>query len=257
MLTNLTTKYCLLVGIHTALAGVCLALFVIVLATYIARTKQYYRYRAYNEFLKKQLVLEKQLYKNIDKIYDETRIMRHDTKHYLTTVLGLLVNEEYQAAEKLIMDVLGKNAESSMINYGASNIINTVLNVKNNECKNNQIPMEIIVSGGVPKNEELNIAIILSNLLDNAIEANTDIKDKGVWVDMYEQKGMFYLTVKNNVDEKLLINNPKLESTKKDGKNHGVGILSVKTLVKEADGSYETTVTNNQFNSYVTIPFNM
>lgn len=256
-LTSLTTEYGILSGIHAAAAVVCLALFIVAIIVSVIRTRQYCRYKHYNQFLKEQLLLQKQLYKKIDTIYDETRIMRHDTKHYLTAVLGLIINEDYKAAEQLIMDVIGRSAETSLINYGPSNIINTVLNVKQTECRSRDISVEITVSGRVPREQELNIAVILSNLLDNAMEASVNADVKKIWVDMYEQKGMFYLMVKNTINGQQAANYPRLESTKKDKKHHGIGILSVKTLVKDADGSYERSLSGDRFTSYVTIPFNV
>ena len=62
----------------------------------------------------------------------------------------------------------------------------------------------------------MNVAILLSNLLDNAMEAAEKAELRKVQLEMYEEKGMYYIDIINTVNASVLHHNPKLQSTKKD-----------------------------------------
>lgn len=253
-LTSLTTEYMAMIDIHIASAGVCLVLLLTACTVLILNIRRYYKCKLYNDFLKQQLFLEKNLERRVDDIYEQSRMMRHDIKHYLTAVLGLVVNEDYKEAEKLIIDIIGKTSEKTMINYSACSTINAVLNLKSDECKKKNIAFDINVSGSIPNEQQINIAIVLSNLLDNAIEATQKSEKKIIKLEMYEQKGMFYIMMENTFDGKIN-NGKKVESSKSDRWQHGLGILSIKKLVKDLDGVYEKYVEGDVFFNYLSIPF--
>ncbi|MDO5127395.1 MAG: GHKL domain-containing protein [Eubacteriales bacterium] len=197
---------------------------------------------------------EQNLYKRINDIYEDCRIMRHDVKHYLTVLLGLIINEEYEDAKHLIIDVVGNDFRGSYVRYMGSNVINAVLNEKLNRCNENGISMELVVSGEVPKQSELNLAIITANLIDNAIEFEKNETQKQIWVELVQHKGMYSLTVRNHISDSVLKTNPKLSTTKSDKMTHGLGVGSIKKLVKRMDGIYQCYEENKMFTSYISIP---
>ncbi|MGN0435643.1 MAG: hypothetical protein ACI4D8_03325, partial [Wujia sp.] len=166
-LVNMPTEYMFLfgskAGIHQIAVAVvvCFVLLLGLCVVALIKLHDSYKYREYSELLRKQLEHEKNMYKSIEKVHEKTRIMRHDLKHYLTTILGLVVNEEYKEAEAFIINTLGKNVNTSIVMYKGSDVINAVLNDKQGSCIEHGIQMDIIVNGSVPKGNELDMAVVL------------------------------------------------------------------------------------------------
>ncbi len=236
--------------------GIVIALLVIfdAIFLYIYRKRERNKWIE-NDLLKLQLEHERSMHQKINDVYEESRIIRHDLKHYLSVVLGLLINEEYDEARELIIKIIGRGAGTKVVRYQGSNVINAVLNDKQNMCDNMGIDLMIAISGGIPESKELNIAIILANLLENGIEAQSRVQNKKIWLNIMEQKGMLYIVVKNTIAEPVLENNPELKTTKADKTRHGFGISSVKELVKTMDGSFQQNEENGTFMSYISLPF--
>ncbi len=210
---------------------------------------------AKNDILKLRLREEQNMYHKINGLYEESRIMRHDLKHYLVIILGMIINEEYKAAEDFIIDIIGRRINTPIVHYQGSSAINAVLNDKYSVCKNKSIDVQLIVSGSVPKAHESDIAIILANLLDNAIEAQCTLEDKKIWVSMVEHKGMYYIIVRNRISDSVLNKNFGLHTTKQDKRKHGLGINSIIYLVHNMDGYYQRYEEQDIFTTFISIPF--
>lgn len=210
---------------------------------------------AKNDILKLRLQEEQNMYHKINELYEESRLMRHDLKHYLAVVLGMIINGEYTDAEDFIIDVIGRKVNTPIVHYQGSSAINAVLNDKQSVCKNKSIDLQLIVSGNVPKRHELDIAIILANLLDNAIEAQGPLEDKRIWVSMVAHKGMYYIIVRNRISGSVLNSNFGLHTTKQDKGKHGLGISSIICLVRNMDGYYQRYEEQDVFTTFISIPF--
>lgn len=210
---------------------------------------------AKNDILKLRLQEEQNMYHKINELYEESRLMRHDLKHYLAVVLGMIINGEYTDAEDFIIDVIGRKVNTPVVHYQGSSAINAVLNDKQSVCKNKSIDLQLIVSGDVPKRHELDIAIILANLLDNAIEAQGSLEDKRIWVSMAAHKGMYYIIVRNRISGSVLNSNFGLHTTKQDKGKHGLGISSIICLVRNMDGYYQRYEEQDIFTTFISIPF--
>lgn len=103
--------------------------------------------------------------------------------------------------------------------------------------------------------DDLDLYILLSNLLDNAIENC----DKGVAkIDMIaELKNEFLIiTVCNPIIESVLKGNHKIKTTKKDKDNHGYGISSMNKIAKKYSGKIEFKEEQNYFISKVILRMN-
>lgn len=212
-----------------------------------------YRKKMTHQLLDVSMKEEQNLYAKVDELYKDSQIIRHDVKHYLTAVLGLIINEEYDEARRQLIDILGTDFTGKFIYYQNSSVINAVLNDKRSRAGAGKIFLDMVVSGDVPKYCEMDLAIILANLLDNAIEASTSA-DR-IFVEMLQDKGMYLITVKNSISDSVLANNPKLESSKQSANEaHGFGIKSIIRLVKRLDGSYQCYEEHGYFVSYISVP---
>ena len=131
-----------------------------------------------NEVLKVQLEQQESQIHNTELLYQNTRKMRHDMKHYFTTYLQLLRDGETEVVIQEMQSILETELEAENVFYMESRMVNAVINQKAALCKKNKISLEVQITGEFHWENESNIAILLSNLLDNAIEAEIQQENK-------------------------------------------------------------------------------
>ena len=211
-------------------------------------------YTEENEILNKQLDHEGTMYSRTSELYERTRRLNHDLKSYLLIILGYLENAEYEQARLHLVEILDRQLKMNLIHYESSGEINAVLNDKLSYAEQHAITLDMHISGEVPREDSMNVAILLSNLLDNAMEAAEKAELRKVQLEMYEEKGMYYIDIINKVNASVLHHNPKLQSTKKDKQQHGIGLKSVRHIVKQLEGSLQMFEEDDAFHSCVSFP---
>jgi sensor histidine kinase regulating citrate/malate metabolism len=170
--------------------------------------------------------------------YTEILKIRHDMKNYIGCALSLLKQGDYEEAEKYLSKI-SYDKLGSIIQYIAtsSTIVNAVMNSKLTLCKEHGIIINCNISGSIEKIQEMDLSILLSNLLDNAIEACQRNKGKSkIDFEVSDSKGYLNISLKNTVEKSVLSGNPKLRTSKKDSANHGFGLKTVNDIVKKYDG---------------------
>lgn len=208
-----------------------------------------------NEVLKVQLEQQESQIHNTELLYQNTRKMRHDMKHYFTTYLQLLRDGETEVVIQEMQSILETELEAENVFYMESRMVNAVINQKAALCKKNKISLEVQITGEFHWENESNIAILLSNLLDNAIEAEIQQENKReIRLKMFIYKEMINIIVENYILKSVLGENPELKTTKKEKRGHGIGIESVKELVRREEGDLEIFEENNYFISHILIP---
>ena len=89
----------------------------------------------------------------------------------------------------------------------------------------------------LPENiDTIELAIALSNLLDNAIEAEQKEQEQEIHLNMEVVDEMFNLIVENHIQNSVLCVNPKLVTSKKNKAEHGLGIPTVREIVNQYQG---------------------
>ena len=116
-------------------------------------------------------------------------------------------------------------------------MVNSIINQKYSYAQSKDITMAIKVndlSNIVMKEEDM--VILLSNLLDNAIEACEKCKNKIIKVKIIDEKDQTIIAVNNPVEGEVVVENNRFITTKKDKANHGIGLLNIKSIVEKYNG---------------------
>ncbi|MDE6024962.1 MAG: GHKL domain-containing protein [Lachnospiraceae bacterium] len=214
------------------------------------------RYKLEYEVLKAKLDEEKYMLERVEEMYENNRILRHDLKRYLTVVQGLLINEDMQGAKQYIEKAVDTHFDTGLTIYTNSSVINAVINDRKRLCENAHIPCEVYSGGDIPEEMQMDMGIILSNLLENAYEAELSEPEGMRYIHIYmqRQKGMYLMRIENYIGKSILEENPYLKSHKRDKKSHGLGIYSVKRMVAGAEGSYQCFESGNAFVTEISLP---
>ena len=102
-----------------------------------------------------------------------------------------------------------------------------------------RVPSDLCISA-------FDLNVILGNLTENAIEAAEQTKDKWMSVDIYYEKGMLSMEIKNSFQHELAVEKNKLLSTKEE-KGHGIGLANVRKMVEKYQGFKDVSNTNQIF----------
>ncbi len=190
------------------------------------------------------IVLEEQM-KTITNYYyelrnkdEEIRRFRHDIKNLLYILNNMLSNNKTEEARDYITKMIGTfNAVTARYNTGCY-IADAILSSKQKEAE--EINTEIKINGPIPENsiKDVDMVILMSNLLDNAIEACAKIEGKKeIVLDSYIKINKWILKISNPVIKKPIIVNNRIMTTKENKNIHGIGILNIQRIVEKYAGN--------------------
>ncbi len=104
----------------------------------------------------------------------------------------------------------------------------------------------------------LELCIILSNTLDNALEACQRITGENlkhvIKASSYVRRFCLFLEITNPVHEDLRNNNGFFQSTKKEKELHGIGLSNVRKAVENCNGTLSLSVSEGIFYFSVMLP---
>lgn len=198
------------------------------------------------------LLMEKQVeqqvkhYKKINKLTDDLREFRHDYKNHMICLQSLLNNKQYDEALSYVKSITNQEILDSNKFFSGNQIADAILTDKNELAQKNNC--KIIFDGSVSDEISVsNLCTILSNALDNSIEACSKI-------DSDETQIIDVKCVASELIQIIRISNPNLdnnavtETSKADRKNHGFGLSNIRRTVERMDGQM---IISSQYPTFV------
>lgn len=143
---------------------------------------------------------EKKIIENMHEINKQTMIVRHDMKSKLTYIMFKLDEGDIKGAEKFLSEELDVELSDVNIISTGNRIADAILNMHAETARKQGIPFRMNITGDLGMVNEVDITIILSNLLDCALElagtsdvpyAGVDVKDtdNGIMIRAYSSYG--------------------------------------------------------------------
>ncbi|MBO6165264.1 MAG: GHKL domain-containing protein [Eubacterium sp.] len=173
----------------------------------------------------------------IRSLHESMRSIKHDMKNHLMVTLSYLNDGDSEAAKTYISGILNKlNKIHSYIETGNS-LLNHILNEKLAEARQHGIDIKAEVENlAFDKMESMDFSALLSNMLDNAIEACMKEETPQLGVRISKQRAYETIVVKNKISGSVLDSNPELVTSKSDSVEHGRGIPQIKGIVEKYSG---------------------
>lgn len=221
----------------TAIGGMLIVVLLMTMIYYYNSTQNYRMQKEFAEIYNEQ---QREYFQRLLSKEEKTRCFRHDIINDLLEMQNYCENGEYQQLKSYLDSTLGYVQNISKSSYDVGNdIINTVLNYYLQTSKDNH---DIKVHGYIDDSisfEQRDLCVISANLIKNAVEA-LEKMDKGRLDFNIEQgKEYLYIKVENSYDGKIITDkNGNVVTSKNDKKNHGIGILNIKEIVKKYNGRY-------------------
>lgn len=212
----------------------------IIVLKMIFHINQQNHYEMENALLHMQITQQEKRIREEEKNYREVQLLRHDLKRYLVTYRQLLQDGKYEIIEADIDKILGKRLNTNHCVYTENTILNAVICEKMEQCSIKTIKIEVQVNADKDM-DSIEYGVMLSNLLDNAIEAEEQEKEENRYIclNIGVEQNMIHLVVSNYISESVLQNNALLETSKKNKQLHGIGLRGVKEFVNNKEGEIE------------------
>ena len=220
----------------------------IIVLKMIFHINQQNHYEMENALLYMQITQQEKRIREEEKNYREVQLLRHDLKRYLVTYRQLLQEGKYEVIEADIDKILGKRLNTNHCVYTENTILNAVICEKMEQCSIKNIKIEVQVNADKDM-DSIEYGVVLSNLLDNAIEAEEQEKEENRYIclNIGVEQNMIHLVVSNYISESVLQNNALLETSKKNKQLHGIGLRGVKEFVNNKEGEIEIFKENHMF----------
>lgn len=202
-----------------------------------------------------EIAYSRQQESDIRSLHQSIRQLKHDMKNHLMVLASYLNSEDYEAAKTYTSEILDKlNAMHSYIETGNS-LLNYILNEKLELARSYGIAVKAeIETLSFSRMRSIDFSALLTNLLDNAIEASKNEPAGELLLHIFQERGYDAVSVKNKIGKSVLEENPLLCSTKEDKEQHGIGISQIKEIVADYDGIYDFYEKDGYFCFRVFIP---
>ena len=180
-------------------------------------------------------------------------VYAHDTKNHLQAIRNMTDDENIiEYLERLTADLNKYSRHASSGNHNLDVIINKY--ITECEIKGVEFTYDVRLSNlsGV---QMFDLVSILGNLLDNALESAEKSEEKSIHLQTDHRNTYDVIVVTNSCDVKPLAQGNVLKSSKANKKQHGLGIKSIKSSLKNYSGDYnwEYNEQNKEFISTVMI----
>lgn len=197
------------------------------------------------------------IYRNMHDTYKRQRKKFHDYKNQLICIQGMLANGKIEETVEYITNLTGNLVKDMDVVHTNNAVVDAVINQKYRFAQMKDITLIMMVSdlSDLAVSEE-DLVTVLSNILDNAIEACDNlIENKILKLKITTENQQLLISAQNPIIEPIQIVNNKIVTTKADKKEHGIGLLNIFSVVEKYNGTYAIKCKNGWFYLTVLIPF--
>ena len=207
-----------------------------------------------NNILSQQVEIQTASILALDKAYRQQRQTTHDFQNHLCTISDLLAQKSYETAAKYVRELSQAQTSRILIVNTHHPIIDAILNQKYQMAVESQIEMRFCINdlSGIQLSAS-ELVVLLSNLLDNAIEACRRIDtERLIRCTILENDGSF-LSIRNT-SLPVLITEHGIATTKASASEHGYGLPSVCRILDGLHAEYAYNYENGWFQFTAEIP---
>jgi len=199
------------------------------------------------EYHKRVAEIEGQHFHEMRKQYDQFRRTAHDYLNHVKVIEGTADGQQREEYVHTLRENLEGLESTSFCN---SPTLDALLFFKTQEAKSREgrLHIEICDCSGLTVSD-YDLCTIVSNLLDNAIEAVEQTDEKEIKLRMDRKASRLIIKVENS-------SNPvegDFQTTKDDKKAHGFGLESIKVTAQKYDGDALFRYHDGEFTSVVNL----
>lgn len=215
-----------------------------------------------NKILTDSILKDYNYYLKIKEEQNKIKEIHHDIKNHMICLRDFCENKDTQNAIDYI-----DNIESGMQKYNnfsvefntGNMIVDSILKNKKNLCIERKIDFDIDVDfSKIEFMDMVDICILFSNLIDNAIEASEKIQDldivKKIRLESKLIDSFYVIVIENNKTNIVNHKRGVFLTSKQDKFFHGIGLKNVKNIVNKYLGELVIEEVENRFIVKIIVP---
>lgn len=191
--------------------------------------------------------------------YAQQRKLTHDFRAHLSTLDGMLMqqNRDINTIQTYIHSLQSKQTERILLVNTHHAALDALLNQKALVAKNRKIDIQFSVNDLSPiKIDMVDLTVIISNTLDNAIEACEKLPetDRQIYVQALLEEDELFYAVRNKSLPVNMVANQLPASTKDNSSFHGYGLQNAHTTLEKYHTLYAMDYENGWFEFATELP---
>jgi len=200
---------------------------------------------------------EHQYAEGLQSLYEHLRDIRHDTKHQILALLGLVKQADLSKLEAHLLQLQSEVEPDDVRTLTQFPQIDAILSVKLQQAKRLNIRTDVLFT--VPSTLPMNIVdlcSILGNILDNALEAARKVPEEQRYIRIHAvpANNMWKIKIINSSNGEYKYNPEEKLLTTKQGAWHGRGLRRIQQLVEQNEGDVFIEAGANTFTVDVLLP---
>lgn len=194
--------------------------------------------REENKRIESQLRMQKEHYEKLIENIENTAKLRHDWRHHLLTIDGLLDGGDQKILREYLRNLIPEYTSGGERPLCENHTVDIILrhHVANAKASGIRIAVEAQVPNKIAVSET-DLCIIFGNLVENALEAcknQPEGQNKFIIIKAELRGKQLIISIQNSCQSSVLVKDGIYYSTKHKGP--GVGLASVKSVVEKYKG---------------------
>ncbi len=176
----------------------------------------------------------------------ETRLLRHDMRLLLASLAMSIEQGDRENSLKMISGLAQQVESTSLHRYCENDTLNYILTSFENRCQESGVNFETAVEIEKLSVDEILFSSIISNTLDNALNAQLDLPEdkRRIKLMLKDSDGKLLLSVKNPYKDKPVF----VDDLPISGRaGHGYGTQSIRYMTERLSGKCQFILQNDMF----------
>lgn len=230
--------------------AIALSVFFII-AKLLNSTAELMRARLSEKELSEYIDIKRRGYDKAVQKMESIREYRHDMRHHLTVIEGLIKQGDYGKAFEYVTKLNGSFGKFEDMRCCKNPEINAVLSeyigrAENAGCK---VTQHFALPELIPFDES-DVCLVLANAIENAIKACSEFNEENRYINIsaeYEDGHSLIIIVENPCCFSVKFDENDLPVSDKTSDEHGIGLRSVKRIVEKYNGFLRCMLENGEF----------
>lgn len=216
----------------------------------ISKNMNSIHYQSINKLYEQNIEEQVNYYNRLSQYNDDLRKFKHDYHNLQLGLLAELKKGNIDEAIKYLNDCSNMVNTSDLRYHTGNSVIDSMLFDKSNQVKNKNITINF--NGLFPQNpmSTADLCAVFGNIIDNALDACLKLPEsdnKNIEIFLQQRQDYIFITFINPVMDTVEIKNNSITTTKDNKKEHGIGLYSVKKILKKYDGHLDLSCMDNLF----------